>query len=111
VSDAVKEEAAVSDEANSETIIGGDMGTGGAPSLPLADVMTPRAAGTFSPDTSAAPPPAPKESFLVRNVPGLNMPAWQVMLGGVGILAVTVGVVSLFTGSSKPSPRRMLRGY
>jgi hypothetical protein len=88
----------------------GDMGTGGAPSLPvekpyvdqgpplpekfkkqLAEEMK-KSSPTATPATA---PSAPPSNFLTKNVPGLNLPAWQVALGGIGVLAIGVGIFSL----------------
>ena len=79
----------------------GDMGTGRAPSLPVekpyVDQGPPLSA--YHPAAPAAiEKPAPKASFLASTSPIANMPWWQVCLGGIGVLAVGVGVYSLVRG-------------
>jgi peptidoglycan hydrolase-like protein with peptidoglycan-binding domain len=46
---------------------------------------------------------APSASFLTQNVPGLERPVWQVVLGGLGVAAIGTGLYLAFSGSP---PRR-----
>lgn len=82
--------------------LGVSPGGSGAQSSARSSASSPNSKSAIAP-RSGASAIAPSASFLTQNVPGLERPVWQVVLGGLGVAAIGTGLYLAFSGSP---PRR-----
>jgi peptidoglycan hydrolase-like protein with peptidoglycan-binding domain len=59
-----------------------------------------------APPPSAVPVVVQQPGFFGQIVPGVNRPLWLVLLGGVGVIAVGVGVAKMIAGSAPAGTSR-----